>query len=248
MEVLSAVIITNNESKNIAKCICAIQKVSQDIVVIDSFSEDDTPEICRELGARVFQKKWAGYAKNKNFGNQQAKNDWILSIDADEILSDELITAIQELSLQKGEVYTLDRLNNFCGQWIKHCGWYPDWKKRIFNRTEVEWKGDYVHEILSFPTTFKVKKLKGVLYHYSYDSLEDHAARLRVYAKLAAEDLQANGKKVTSLKLWASPAIRFIKTYFIKLGILDGKNGLTISLRDAYQTYLKYSLLRKMNQ
>ena len=247
MEDLSAVIIANNESENITKCIQALQKITQDIVVVDSFSEDNTVEICKALGARVFQKKWAGYAQNKNYGNQQAKHDWIISIDADEIVSEELIHSIQQLSLQKGEVYSLDRLNNFCGQWIKHCGWYPDWKKRIFNRTEVQWEGDYVHEILAVPSQLKVKKISGILYHYSYDNLEDHAKRLRIYANLAAEDMHVNGKKASILKIWISPAIRFIKTYFLKLGILDGKNGLIISLRDAYQTHLKYSLLKNKN-
>ncbi|MFK8101828.1 MAG: glycosyltransferase family 2 protein [Saprospiraceae bacterium] len=248
MKALSVVIIANNERENIPKCIRAAQQLTEDIVVVDSFSTDDTVDVARALGARVFQKEWAGYAQNKNYGNQQAKYDWILSIDADEILSKELVQSIETLDLQKETVYSLDRLNNFCGQWIKHCGWYPDWKKRIFNRNEVQWEGDYVHEILAVPAQFKVKKLRGILYHYSYDSLEDHASRLQIYAKLAAEDLHAQGKSVGPLKLWFSPIIRFIKTYFLKLGILDGRNGLIISRSDAYQTYRKYELLRELNR
>jgi len=245
MSKISAVIITKNEAHNIAKCLSALKPVVDDILVVDSFSTDNTKAIAEENGARVIQKEWEGYAKAKNFANSKAYHDWILSVDADEILSNELIQQLQTISLTAGTVYALDRINNFCGQWIKHSGWYPDWKIRLFDRNEVYWVGAYVHEKLKHPANYAVKKLSGKLYHYSYSSLEDHKKRIETYSQLAAEDMYANGKKASFIKMYLSPVSRFFKTLLLKRAFLDGKNGWIISKRNALLVYLKYKKLKQ---
>jgi len=248
MPKISAVIITHNEAQNIAQCLSALKAVTDDILVVDSFSTDQTVALCEENGARVIQRKWEGYAKTKNFANSKAYHDWILSVDADEVLSNELIKSIQQAPAKDGMVYALDRINNFCGQWIKHSGWYPDWKVRLFNRTEVYWVGAYVHEKLKYPANYKVQKLKGKLYHYSYYTLDGHLQRIEKYSQLSAEELHAKGKKAGPIKMYLSPVARFLRTLVLKRGFLDGKNGWILSRRNAQLVYLKYKKLKALNR
>ena len=196
-----------------------------EIIVLDSDSTDGTQEIAEQYGVKVIPTEWQGYAKTKNYGNSLCTHDWILSIDADEVLSSELIESIYQLTLEENTVYTLDRIANFCGKWIRHSGWYPDWKPRLFNRKHVFWEGDFVHETLQIPSEFRVQRLYGKLYHYSYKDLDDHLERTKKYARLAAEAMQAEGKKIHPLKRLLGPAVRFIRTFIIKRGFLDGKAG-----------------------
>ncbi|MEL6636359.1 MAG: glycosyltransferase family 2 protein [Bacteroidota bacterium] len=240
---ISAVVITYNESENIRSCLEALQRVADEVVVVDAFSEDDTVEICVRMGVKVLQRKWQGYSASKNYGNENCENDWILSIDADEVLSEELIASIKRLPLQKGRVYRLDRINNFCGQWIRHSGWYPDWKIRLFNRTEVHWEGDYVHETLRVPSHFREEKLWGKLWHYSYKSVEDHLQRIERYSELAAQELFAGNKRPSPLRQMLSPYARFWNTFLFKLGFLDGRNGYLISKHNALLVRKKYHKL-----
>ena len=243
---ISAVIISKNESANIARCIQAVTKVVEEVVVVDAMSEDDTAEIARQAGARVIQKKWLGYAQTKNFANNLAIHNWILSIDADEVLSDELIQSIQNIQLTPSTVYSLDRINNFCGQWIKHSGWYPDWKVRLFDRRHAYWVGDFVHEKLKYASDFKIVPLQGYLEHYSYKTHEDHHARIERYTDLAAEEMFKKRQQAYLTKIWISPIFRFLKTYILKMGFLDGKNGLIISKRNALLVHKKYQKLRSL--
>lgn len=245
---ISAIIITKNEAHHIAKCLSALKNLVDDILVVDAYSTDNTKAIAEENGARVIQKEWEGYAKTKNFANSKAYHDWILSIDADEVLSNELIQQIKAIPLRAGTVYALDRINNFCGQWIKHSGWYPDWKIRLFDRNEVYWVGAYVHEKLKYPTDYELVKLSGKLYHYSYSTLEDHKKRIETYSQLAAEEMHANGKKASFIKMYLSPASRFLKTLLLKRAFLDGKNGWIISKRNALLVYLKYKKLKQLTR
>ncbi len=239
MRKLSAVIITYNEARNIKRCITSLQDVADEIVVVDSFSTDATPSICKGMNVHFHQREWKGYSKQKNYGNGLASNDWILSIDADEALSEELKSAIlSEKAVGKGFNYSFNRLTNYCGKWIHHSGWYPDTKVKMFNRTKDDWKGE-VHEILTVePNT--VKKLKGDLLHYSYHSVSDHVKRSDVYSTLGAKELFEKGKNASLLKLLFNPWLKFNKMYFIKLGFLDGMAGFTIALITAYGTFLKY--------
>ena len=236
---LSAVIITYNEARNIKRCIASLQDVTDEIVVVDSFSTDATPSICKGLGVQFHQREWKGYSKQKNYGNGLASNDWILSIDADEALSEELKSAIlREKENGKGFNFSFNRLTNYCGKWIHHSGWYPDSKVRMFNRNRDDWKGE-VHETLSVESK-SVVKLKGDLLHYSYHSVSDHVKRTDKYSTLGASELFEKGKRASLFKLLFNPWLKFNRMYFLRLGFLDGMAGFTIALITAYGTFLKY--------
>lgn len=248
MKGISAVIITKNEEVNIKACVDALKPVVDEVLVIDSGSVDQTIAIAESAGAKVLQTEWKGYSATKNWGNQQAKNKWILSIDADEVLSKELQQSIVTLEEPTEKtVFILDRITNYCGKWIHHSGWYPDQKVRLFDKEKVYWKGDYVHETLHIPTEYSRILLKGKLEHYSYKSLEDHWQRLNKYAELSAQEMFNKGKKASWIKLNLAPAFRFFRTLILKKGILDGKEGLIISKRNAYMVRKKYRLLNKLN-
>lgn len=242
----SAVLITLNAADTIGQCLAALVQVTDDIVVLDSFSEDGTVEICESYGARVIPQKWLGYAETKNVGNEKAKHDWILSVDSDEVLSDELIASLKNWSPKEKSVFLLDRINNYEGKWVRHSGWYPDWKPRLFNRGEIKWQGDYVHETLKIPDDFHSIKLNGRFYHYSYKDEDDHLRRIEKYARLSAEERFAAGKKANFVKLWLSPPARFFATFILNRGFLDGQIGWKIAKKDMYLVRLKYRLLRDM--
>lgn len=245
MDKLSAVIITYNEERNVDRCIHSLQGVVDEILAIDSLSTDRTKSICTKLGVRFYEQPWLGYSEQKNQGNALAKFDYVLSIDADEALSDELKKSILELK-QKGfsGAYRFNRLTNYCGQWIHHSGWYPDAKVRIFNRNQVKWTGA-IHETLTLENT-QVQPLKGDLLHYSYYTEAEHYRQIEKFTNIAAQDYFEKNKKVPTIKLWLSPAAKFIRDYVIKRGFLDGKAGLKICLLSAKTTYLKYYKLKQL--
>ncbi len=221
---ISAVIITLNEQEYIAQCIVSLQKVVDEIVLIDSYSTDKTVAIATQLGAKVVQTDWKGYAETKNWGNKQAENNLILSIDADEVLSQELISALQQLKqngVETKTVYAFNRLNNYCGKWMKYAGWYPDTKVRLFNRNEAKWEGD-VHEKLVFTQAVTTQWLSGDLLHYSIKDKADHMAREKKYAKLAKP--YAN-KGVAAF----SAVAKFVKMYIVKQGFRAGKLGFQLA-------------------
>ncbi|MGB1037463.1 MAG: glycosyltransferase family 2 protein [Bacteroidia bacterium] len=217
---ISAVIITYNEEKYIQGCIVSLKDIADEILVVDSFSLDRTKAICLELGARFIERKWEGYAKTKNWANAQAKYAWVLSMDADEVLSKDLRSSIlseKMKGLNDRRIYKFNRLNNYCGKWIRHAGWYPDTKVRLFDKTHAIWQGD-VHEELSFSQTVDEIHLKGDLLHYTIMDKEDHISRLKKYNGLA--------KKYPNLAYtFFSSMFTFIKMYILKLGFLDGQLG-----------------------
>ena len=245
MPQLSVVIITFNEEKNIARCLESVQGIADDIVVVDSFSTDNTESICKKFNVNFVQRKWEGYSDTKNFANAQVKHDWILSLDADEALSDELkgsvIKSKQDTELK---TYKFHRLTNYCGSWIKHCGWYPDTKIRIFDRRITKWEG-IIHEKLVINSDKPATLLKGDCLHYSYYTIEQHYAQTEKFSSLAAEDMFKRGKNASVLKMYFSPIIKFISDYIIKLGVLDGAAGYTICRISAYTSYLKYKKLKE---
>lgn len=243
MQNLSVVIITHNEEKNIARCLTSIQGIADDIVVVDSFSKDGTRSICQGFGVNFVEKAWEGYSATKNFANQCAKFDWILSLDADEALSDELKESI--LNLKRGDGTpraSFHRLTQYCGKWIRHSGWYPDTKLRIFNRKETEWRGS-IHESLVHQMPAPVIHLKGDLFHYSYYSVQEHLKQTEKFTELSAQDLFSKGKKSTLLKIYVSPLATFFKNYILKGGVLDGSEGFLICKISALSVHLKYRKL-----
>jgi glycosyltransferase involved in cell wall biosynthesis len=244
---ISAVIITYNEERNIARCIDSLKEVVDDILVVDSGSTDKTEEICIRQGVRFMQHKWENYSTQKNYGNSQAKYSIILSIDADEALSDELKKSI--LKAKEGQTFTdyeVHRLTNYCGKWVKHCGWYPDKKLRIFNREKARWDG-LIHEKIIQDTGHTTGFLKGNLLHYSYYTLSDHINRVNKFTDISADALFKIGKKTSLIKIYFSPVFKFIRDFFFKLGFLDGYTGFLICRISAHAAFLKYAKLRQLN-
>ena len=248
MNQISAVIITLNEERNIKRCIYSLLEVADEILVIDSFSKDKTKEICEDLGATVIVMEWQGYSETKNFGHSKAQHEYILSIDADEELSDELIKEINQVKKDGIEgVYSVNRLTNYCGKWIHHCGWYPDVKIRLFPKSKVKWDGAIVHEELILPDNLESNLFVGHLNHYSYTDFTDHRERADKYSFLTAQKMHEAGKKCSFLKPYLSAVIRFIGMYFIQKGFLDGYFGYKISKISGESNFVKYQQLRRLN-
>ncbi len=247
MPQLSVVIITYNEEKNIERCLQSVKDVADDIVVVDSFSTDSTAEICKKFGVNFIQKKWEGYSLTKNFANEQAKYDWVLSIDADEALSEELKKSILEIKQQTAiNTCKFNRLTNYCGSWIKHGGWYPDTKIRLFDKKTTKWLGE-IHEELHFSQPVKIHHLKGDCLHYSYYTREQHYIQAEKFTTIAASDLFKQGKKSSFSQLYLNPIVKFVRDYFLKLGFMDGGAGFTVARISAYATYLKYKKLKNLH-
>lgn len=230
---ISAVIIAFNEEKHIQRCIQSILPITSDIIVVDSGSTDSTVALAKSTGAKVYHMPWEGYGANKNYGNSKAIHDWILSIDADEILDNELAQYIINLSKDKNTIYKIKSLVNYNGKWIRHCGWFPAWKLRFFHKSIAKWDLSPVHESLEFPEGTLIKPLEGQLLHYSYDSIQDHRDKSKKYGKLKAKTWIKNNKSVGQFKKIFGPTFKFLRTYFLKLGILDGREGYIISKIDA---------------
>lgn len=243
---ISAVIITFNEEKNIQRCLNSLKDVVEEILIIDSGSTDNTQRLAEAYEkVKFIKQEWLGYSKTKNWGNEKASFDWILSIDADECLSNELKNSILQLKKNPSDklcVYEMNRLTNYCGQWIKYAGWYPDKKVRLFPKNYAFWEGDFVHEVLKYD--LPVQFLKGNLLHYSYETVLQHKAKALKYAELHAQQMLKQQKKVNFIKLFLSPLFTFFKMYFIKWGILEGKLGFQLCWISAWGTYKKYELLK----
>jgi glycosyltransferase involved in cell wall biosynthesis len=239
MRPISAVIITLNEERNIARCLESLRDVADEVLVADSGSTDRTAEICRHMGATVVQMEWKGYSGTKNAANQLARYDLILSMDADEALSPELAASIREARSQQGKAFRMARLTNYCGHWIHHTGWYPDVKLRLFDRREFHWDG-LVHEVI-VPEPPHAPLLRGDILHHSYSSVSEHAQRLDRYTTLGARALLERGSRPSVLRLVFSPFWMFIRFYFIRLGFLDGRAGLIVSVMSAYGSFLKHA-------
>lgn len=246
---LSAIIITYNEEKNIERCLLSALRIADEVVVLDSFSTDQTPSICKRFSrVKFIQRQWEGYAASKNYANSLATNEMILSLDADEELSIELEAEIRNTSISADTAYYFKRLTNYCGKWIHHCGWYPDSKIRIFSKYKAHWQGDYVHEVLVLEQGLKQVTFNGNLFHYSYYTIAEHKERIVKYANLHAQKMKAAGQTFSSYKLYINPVFKFLKTYIIQLGFLDGYFGLIISWVSARSVYLKYKLLKNLSQ
>ncbi len=228
---ITAVVITFNEERNIARCLNALHSVVDEIVVLDSFSTDNTEIIAKSFPkVKFYAAKWLGYSASKNYANSLSSNNWILSLDADEELSDQLANSIRQWKLSNiWKPAGFNRLTNYCGQWIYHCGWYPDFKFRIFNRQEFLWKGD-IHEVLTKINGKEEKpmKLEGNCLHYSYYTAEEHWNQTEKFSKLWAAQAFKTGKKYSVFKRWFGPGLRFIRDYLIKAGFMDGSAGFKI--------------------
>ena len=243
---ITATIITLNEERNIARAIESL-RCCDEIVVVDSGSVDRTVELASNLGARILESPWHGYATQKNHAAEKATHDWILSLDADEALSESLEGEIWTLK-KKGptcDAYTVPRLAQYLGRWILHSGWYPDRKIRLYHRSKAKWVGDFVHE--SVEVDGRVGHLESNLLHYTCDSLSEHLKTMDRYTTLAAEELVSRKEKIHLRNMILDPAWTFTKTYFFQRGFQDGLEGLTIAYMAALYTFLKYAKARNMS-
>lgn len=236
---LSVAIITLNASSQLAACLESIA-FAEEILVIDSGSQDGTVELAQRHGARVIQQEWLGFGRQKQFAVDQAKHDWVLCLDADERLSPELQASIEQ-ALQNPTVqaFRFPRSNRFLGRYLKHGEGYPDWSLRLFNRRHARWSDDAVHEkVLAHGP---VAPLKGDLLHDSAESLSNYLNKQNRYTSLAAESAIAAGKRVSAARLLLSPIIRFIKFYLLRQGFRDGLPGLVHILIGCFNSFLKYA-------
>lgn len=242
---ISAAIITYNEEKNIARCIASLQGVADDIVVVDSFSTDATKDICINLGVRFVEHTFEGHIEQKNFAITQAQYPFVLSLDADEALSPELHASILQVKQNpQYDGYTMNRLTNYCGQWIRHGGWYPDTKLRLWDTRKGRWGGINPHDKVLMDTNARIAHLKGDLWHYSFYTREQHLAQIVKFAHIGAKALKEKGVRPTYFRMYLHPVARFLKMYILKAGFLDGANGFFISRKSAWGNFVKYRALR----
>jgi glycosyltransferase involved in cell wall biosynthesis len=250
MSPLSVIIITYNEAHRIRDCILSVQPVADEIVVVDSFSTDETAAICRELGAEVILNPFAGMIEQKNFALSRAVFPMVLSLDADERLDSRLQASIlkEKSAGFPCAAYSMNRLNNYCGHWIRHGDYYPDRKTRLFHKEQAHFGGINPHDWLELPDEAPICHLKGDILHYSFASRKEHEEKMDRFSTAYARSLYQRGRKVPVTKPWISAAWSFIKGYIWKLGFLDGSDGLYIARRNARYTLDKYQKLRKMYQ
>jgi glycosyltransferase involved in cell wall biosynthesis len=243
MKKLSVAIITLNEERNIGRCLDSVHGLADEIVVIDSFSTDKTEEICNSFNARFETHPFGGYIQQKQYVLDRCMHDYVLMLDADEAISDTLhksIAAEKENGFPE-MAYEMNRLTNYCGQWIYHCGWYPDIKLRLFDKTKAIIGGQNPHDrVIPLSNAQKTKHLKGDLLHYSYYSIEEHYKQADRFANIAAKALAEKGKKSSVIYAGIKATAKFVRNYIIKAGFLDGLNGYIICKISAKETWWKY--------
>lgn len=243
---ISATIITYNEERKIARAIESL-RCADEVLIVDSGSSDRTVELAEKLGARILESPWPGYAKQKNLAADRAAHDWILSLDADEALSESLEAEIWRLKKNGPDcdAYTMPRMAQYLGKWIRHSGWYPDRKVRLYHRAKATWVGDFVHE--SVKVEGKLGHLESNLLHFTCDSLSEHLRTMDRYTTLAAEQLIAQKVEPTWTRLVLEPPWTFFRTYVLQRGFLDGVEGLAIANMAALYNFLKYAKARYMS-
>jgi glycosyltransferase involved in cell wall biosynthesis len=249
MQKISVVIICRNEEDIIGRCLQSLHGLTDDIVVLDNGSTDSTKEIITRCGARLVQKNWEGFGKTKNTATSLAKYDWILSLDADEAIDEELKTSLLHLKLDnEKEVFNL-RFKNFLGdKYLRFGEWGFDRHTRIFNRKEVRWNDAIVHETLQLPPGVKITRLKGHVLHYTMKNVAEFAEKMVNYALLNADKYARQGKRSSRMKIYLAPLFAFLKYYIFKLGFLDGSAGFICAKMTSYYTFVKYARLMELKR
>lgn len=246
MPQISAVIITFNEEKNIARCIDSLQNVVDEIVVVDSFSTDNTEAICTEKGVKFIKHPFEGHIEQKNYAITQAKYPHVLSLDADEALDEKLKKAILDIKDNwQADGYKMNRVTNYCGKWIWYGGWYPDTKLRLWDSRKGKWTGMNPHDEFVMDEDSEIVHLKGNLLHYSYDSIEGHITQMNKFTSISAKSYYHRGKRSNLFLILVKPLVAFLKTFIIKRGFMSGYSGFIIGIIDAQATFLKYVKLRE---
>ena len=245
---LSAVIITFNEERNIGRCLESVKEIADEIIVVDSYSTDKTVDICKAYGAKVIQHIFEGHIQQKNYALEQTSYCFALSLDADEALSDELRKAIVSVKTDWNcDGYEMNRLTNYCDAWIRHGGWYPDRKIRLFDKRKGRWTGINPHDRYALnDSSASPGHLRGDILHYSYYSISDHIKQVDYFTEISASVLFAQGRKASFVRLLISPPFRFFRDYFLKRGFLDGYYGFIVCLISSNAVFLKYAKLREL--
>jgi len=249
MPKISAVIITMNEEKGIERCLQSLDDIADEIIVVDSFSTDRTEEVCKKFGVKFVQHEFSGFMDQKNYAVSLAENKTILSLDADEALSDELRESILKIKdNMKFDGYYFNRRSNYCGQWINFSSWYPDRQLRLFNSTKGNWGLINVHESFQMNHDSRFGRLKGDLLHWPCTSKDDLSNKIEKYSKIAASEYHSKGIRAYFFTPYIHGLWRFILSYIIHLGFLDGKNGYIICKTGARSSYLKYAKLLELQK
>lgn len=244
---LSVVIITFNEEKNIARCLEAAKPVADEIVVVDSFSKDKTKEICLSYGVKFVEHAFEGHIQQKNYAITQASSPYILSLDADEVLSVELQKSVAEAKNNwQFDGYYINRVTNYCGKWIKHGGWYPDKKLRLWYAPKGQWAGINPHDRFDMQEECNTSELKGDLLHYSYHSIYQHIEQINKFTEIAAKADVERGRKVTFCGMVFKSIWKFKRDYIFKGGFMDGYYGLIVAVISAFAAFAKYAKIREI--
>ncbi len=247
---LSAVLITFNTGEQLAPCLRSLS-FADEIVVVDSGSDDATRDVARQFGARVVEEAWRGFGPQKRYAASLARNDWVLCVDADEEVSPELAAEIARVLARPthsaGHIaYRMPRANRFMGRYLRHGEGFPDWSLRLFDRRHAQWSDDVVHEKVE--TSGSVGRLSesAVLMHHSAESLAAYLDKQNRYTSLQADGLYRAGERANVWRLLMSPALRFVKFYFVRLGLLDGLPGLVHIAIGCFNSFAKYAKLRAL--
>jgi glycosyltransferase involved in cell wall biosynthesis len=249
MQKISVVIICKNEEEEIGRCLKSLQGVTDDIVVLDNGSTDNTKNIVQQGGARLIEDSWEGFGKTKNKATRLAKYDWVLNLDADESIDEELKQSLLALPLNDdSQVFEL-RFKNFLGhKYLRFGEWGSDKHIRLFNRSKVTWNEARVHEGLLLPPGIQIKKLPGHVLHYTAKDEAEFADKMLRYALLNAEKYAEQGKKSSWINIYGAPLFSFLKYYVFKLGFLDGWAGYVCAKMNSYYTFKKYARLLELNK
>ncbi len=244
---LTVAIITYNEENNIGRCISSVESVADEILVVDSFSTDKTKDICQSFNVRFVTNTFIGHIEQKNVALDLASHDYVLSLDADEALSPELIEEVLKVKNNfKHSGYSFNRLTNYNGFWVRHCGWYPDRKLRLVKKKDARWMGENPHDFLALQNGEAPQFLPGDLLHYSYDSISAHIKQTNKFTTIAAHAAFKNGKRSNLFMIVTRPVFKFMRDYFFKRGFLDGKMGFIICVINGYYALLKYAKLHDL--
>jgi glycosyltransferase involved in cell wall biosynthesis len=250
MPKISAVIITFNEEQFIEKCLASLNGIADEIVVVDSFSTDATEEICKKFNTRFIKHGFEGFRDQKNYALKLATYKHIISLDADEALSDKLresILAIKDQDKWEYDGYRFNRRSNYCGTWIKHSEWYPDRQLRLFYSDHGQWGELNLHEKFMMSNGATIGHLKGDLLHWPFTSRQDHHDKMEKYSQIGAEEFHKAGKKASLFTPYIHLIWGFFRSYIIRGGFLDGHNGYRICSLYAKSTFNKYKKLRYLN-
>ncbi len=248
MEPLSVAIVCLNEEDRIKQCLESAS-FADEIVVVDSGSTDRTVEIAREYTGRVFHREWKGWKDQKRWAAEQCSHEWVLTLDADEVVSPELGESIRSVLKDPPTGvygYTFARRTFYQGRWIRHAGWYPDRKLRLYKKSHASFSGEDPHEVIEI--NGGAGHLEGDLFHYTYRDFRHHASQLARYAAVNAEEKHKKGVRFKRRDLVLRPPFTFFKTYVLKLGFLDGMPGFVISVMNGYYTFMKYARLWELDR